>query len=167
MTRIGINGFGRIGRLALRAAWDRDDLEVVHVNEVAGGAAGAAHLLEFDSLHGRWDRGHSPGRPRLGRPRGRPGLARGHPRGRPHRRAGDLRHPLRRAYSGGDGVAANVGFYYMANAAGRLLGTLLSGAAYPLFGIVGCLLGAGLLLLLSGAVTARLPPQPHSASRLV
>ena len=56
MTRIGINGFGRMGRLALRVAWDRDDLEVVHVNEVAGGAAGAAHLLEFDSLHGRWDR---------------------------------------------------------------------------------------------------------------
>ncbi|MFA9219226.1 MAG: glyceraldehyde 3-phosphate dehydrogenase NAD-binding domain-containing protein [Sphingomonadaceae bacterium] len=33
MTRIGINGFGRMGRLALRAAWDRDDVEVVHVND--------------------------------------------------------------------------------------------------------------------------------------
>jgi glyceraldehyde 3-phosphate dehydrogenase len=56
---------GRIGRLALRAslgAVDRpaDDpragnrLDIVHVNEVRGGAAVAAHLLEFDSLHGRW-----------------------------------------------------------------------------------------------------------------
>ena len=54
MTRIGINGFGRIGRLALRAAWDRDDLAFVHVNEVKGGPQTAAHLLEFDSVHGKW-----------------------------------------------------------------------------------------------------------------
>ena len=56
MTRIAINGFGRMGRLALRAAWDRDDLEVVHVNELHGDAATGAHLLTFDSVHGRWDR---------------------------------------------------------------------------------------------------------------
>lgn len=55
-TRIGINGFGRMGRLALRAGWDRDDLAFVHVNEVTGGAATGAHLLEFDSVHGRWSR---------------------------------------------------------------------------------------------------------------
>jgi glyceraldehyde 3-phosphate dehydrogenase len=54
MTRVGINGFGRMGRLGLRAAWGRDDLELVHVNEIAGDAATAAHLLEFDSVHGRW-----------------------------------------------------------------------------------------------------------------
>ncbi|MGA7156160.1 MAG: ArsJ-associated glyceraldehyde-3-phosphate dehydrogenase [Acidobacteriaceae bacterium] len=54
MTRIGINGFGRMGRLAFRAAWGRDDLSVVHVNEVKGGPRTAAHLLEFDSVHGRW-----------------------------------------------------------------------------------------------------------------
>ncbi|RMH40474.1 MAG: type I glyceraldehyde-3-phosphate dehydrogenase [Deltaproteobacteria bacterium] len=53
-TRIGINGFGRMGRLALRAAWDRDDLDVVHVNETGCGPDVAAHLLEFDSVHGRW-----------------------------------------------------------------------------------------------------------------
>ena len=63
--RVGINGMGRIGRLALRAAMGglyrtADDprgtnrLDVVHVNEVKGGAATAAHLLEFDSIHGRW-----------------------------------------------------------------------------------------------------------------
>jgi glyceraldehyde 3-phosphate dehydrogenase len=55
-TRIGINGFGRMGRLALRAGWDRRDLEFVHVNEVKGGPETAAHLLEFDSVHGRWSR---------------------------------------------------------------------------------------------------------------
>ena len=53
-TRVGINGFGRMGRLALRAAWGWPDLEFVHVNELAGDAATAAHLLTFDSVHGRW-----------------------------------------------------------------------------------------------------------------
>lgn len=62
---IGINGMGRMGRLALRAALggvrrDAKDpraesgLDIVHVNELRGGAATAAHLLEFDSVHGRW-----------------------------------------------------------------------------------------------------------------
>ena len=53
-TRIGINGFGRMGRLALRAAWSWPDVEFVHINEPAGGAETAAHLLVFDSVHGRW-----------------------------------------------------------------------------------------------------------------
>jgi glyceraldehyde 3-phosphate dehydrogenase len=55
-TRLAINGFGRIGRLALRAGWDREDLQFVRVNEPNGGAETAAHLLTFDSVHGRWDR---------------------------------------------------------------------------------------------------------------
>ena len=54
--RVAINGFGRMGRLAVRAAWDWPEFQIVHVNEVKGGAATAAHLLEFDSVHGRWDR---------------------------------------------------------------------------------------------------------------
>jgi len=54
--RIGINGFGRMGRLALRTAWDWPELEIVQINEVKGGAETAAHLLEFDSVHGRWPR---------------------------------------------------------------------------------------------------------------
>lgn len=54
--KVGINGFGRMGRLALRAAWDWPELEIVHINEIKGGAECAAHLLEFDSVHGRWDR---------------------------------------------------------------------------------------------------------------
>jgi glyceraldehyde 3-phosphate dehydrogenase len=53
-ARIGINGFGRIGRLSLRAAWDWPEFEWVIVNEIKGGAGCAAHLMNFDSLQGRW-----------------------------------------------------------------------------------------------------------------
>lgn len=69
--RVGINGFGRMGRLVLRAAWDVDvarpdslaapngvwgqgALEIVHINELTGDAETAAHLLKFDSVHGTW-----------------------------------------------------------------------------------------------------------------
>jgi len=63
--KVGINGMGRIGRLALRAAFGAaerqpDDpragnrLEIVHLNEIKGGAAATAHLLAFDSVQGRW-----------------------------------------------------------------------------------------------------------------
>ena len=55
-ARVGINGFGRMGRLALRAANDWPDIDIAHINELKGGAATAAHLLEFDSVHGRWHR---------------------------------------------------------------------------------------------------------------
>ena len=46
-----------MGRLALRAAWGHPELEFAHVNEPAGDAATAAHLLTFDSIHGRWEAG--------------------------------------------------------------------------------------------------------------
>ena len=52
--RIGINGFGRMGRLVVRALPHHPELELVHVNEVKGDAATAAHLLEFDTVHGRY-----------------------------------------------------------------------------------------------------------------
>jgi glyceraldehyde 3-phosphate dehydrogenase len=63
--KVGINGMGRIGRLALRAALGAaerpaDDpragnrLEVIHLNEIKGGAAATAHLLAFDSVQGKW-----------------------------------------------------------------------------------------------------------------
>jgi glyceraldehyde 3-phosphate dehydrogenase len=52
--RVGINGFGRIGRLVVRALRDRPDLKLVHINELVGGVATAAHLLEFDTVHGRF-----------------------------------------------------------------------------------------------------------------
>ncbi|WP_430451972.1 ArsJ-associated glyceraldehyde-3-phosphate dehydrogenase [Rhodopirellula europaea] len=53
--RVGINGFGRMGRLGMRAAWDFPEFEIVHLNELKGDAEACAHLLEFDSVHGRWD----------------------------------------------------------------------------------------------------------------
>jgi glyceraldehyde 3-phosphate dehydrogenase len=52
--KIGINGFGRIGRLVFRALWGRPGIELVHVNDPGGDADTAAHLLAFDSVHGRW-----------------------------------------------------------------------------------------------------------------
>ncbi|MCX7341922.1 MAG: ArsJ-associated glyceraldehyde-3-phosphate dehydrogenase [Hyphomicrobiales bacterium] len=70
--KVGINGMGRIGRLALRAAFgvaerSGDDpragnrLDVVHLNEIKGGTAATAHLLEFDSIQGRWRDGFGVG----------------------------------------------------------------------------------------------------------
>ena len=52
--KIGINGFGRMGRLGLRAGWYMPEFDVVRVNEVATDAQGSAHLLKFDSVHGIW-----------------------------------------------------------------------------------------------------------------
>jgi len=50
--RVGINGFGRMGRLGLRAAWGCEELKFVQINEIAGDAICSAHLLKFDSVHG-------------------------------------------------------------------------------------------------------------------
>ena len=55
--KVGINGFGRMGRLALRAAWDQGldkHLTFTHINDPQGDATTLAHLLSFDSVHGRW-----------------------------------------------------------------------------------------------------------------
>ncbi|CAG9464202.1 unnamed protein product [Pedinophyceae sp. YPF-701] len=52
--KVGINGFGRIGRLAMRIGWDSDKFEVVHVNEFPGALESSAYLLKFDSVHGTW-----------------------------------------------------------------------------------------------------------------
>ncbi|MCU0833063.1 MAG: ArsJ-associated glyceraldehyde-3-phosphate dehydrogenase [Chromatiaceae bacterium] len=54
-VRFGINGFGRMGRLGLRAAWRWEGLGLAQVNEIACDAAGSAHLLKFDSVHGTWE----------------------------------------------------------------------------------------------------------------
>jgi glyceraldehyde 3-phosphate dehydrogenase len=58
--KVGINGFGRIGRLALRAAWQWPEFEFVQINDPAGDAATFAHLLNFDSVQGRWCRHAEP-----------------------------------------------------------------------------------------------------------
>jgi len=52
--KVGINGFGRMGRLGFRAGWGMAGFEIVRINDLACDAAAAAHLLEFDSVQGRW-----------------------------------------------------------------------------------------------------------------
>lgn len=52
--KLGINGLGRIGRLALRLASERSGIEIVHLNDPGGNPETFAHLLTFDSVHGRW-----------------------------------------------------------------------------------------------------------------
>lgn len=56
MPNIAINGFGRMGRLGFRAGWDDLSHTITRINELHGGPETAAHLLEFDTVHGRWDR---------------------------------------------------------------------------------------------------------------
>ncbi len=63
------------------------------------------------------------------------------------------------AYTDNDKVALNVGFYYMANAGGRLLGTVASGLLYQSFGLVGCLWGAVVCLGLAWLISFKLPDQ--------
>ncbi len=62
-VRLAINGFGRIGRLVYRAAWNWPEFEWALINEIKGGPECAAHLLNFDSLQGRWNQAatHEPG----------------------------------------------------------------------------------------------------------
>ena len=61
------------------------------------------------------------------------------------------------AYAGSEKAAEDVGFYYAANAAGRLLGITLSGALYQFAGITGCLIGSAVMLLLCWLITFLLP----------
>lgn len=53
-VKVGINGFGRMGRLVVRALREQPGLELVHINEIKGGVETAAHLLTFDTVHGRY-----------------------------------------------------------------------------------------------------------------
>lgn len=52
-VRVGINGFGRIGRLVLRAGYDDPDLDFVAINDITD-AKTLAHLFKYDSIHGRF-----------------------------------------------------------------------------------------------------------------
>jgi predicted MFS family arabinose efflux permease len=70
------------------------------------------------------------------------------------------------AYTDADSVSLNVGFYYMANAGGRLLGTLLSGWVYLHGGLQACLWVSSLLVALSWLSSLRLPPLASGAQRL-
>jgi predicted MFS family arabinose efflux permease len=68
------------------------------------------------------------------------------------------------AYSDDDEVALDVGFYYSANAAGRLVGTLLSGVLYLWDGLVTALWGTAVFVLITWLLTLRLPPVPANVS---
>ncbi|RXJ74455.1 type I glyceraldehyde-3-phosphate dehydrogenase [Veronia nyctiphanis] len=52
--KIGINGFGRMGRLTFRNLFDAEDVSIIHINDPAGDATTLAHLVNFDSVHGKW-----------------------------------------------------------------------------------------------------------------
>mgnify|MGYP000695552528 CR=1 FL=1 len=52
--KVGINGFGRMGRLAFRIAFEHNDLEVIQINDPHCNAETAAHLVSYDSTHGKW-----------------------------------------------------------------------------------------------------------------
>jgi predicted MFS family arabinose efflux permease len=70
------------------------------------------------------------------------------------------------AYAGSEKAAEDVGFYYAANAAGRLMGTLLSGLLYQAGGMAGCLAGSAVMLALCWAITLLLPTSRPVASTL-
>jgi len=61
------------------------------------------------------------------------------------------------AYAQGDKVAMNVGFYYMANAGGRLAGTVLSGALYEWQGLAACLWVSAGFVVIAGLLSRMLP----------
>ncbi|WP_198264549.1 hypothetical protein [sulfur-oxidizing endosymbiont of Gigantopelta aegis] len=61
------------------------------------------------------------------------------------------------AYSDHDKVAMTVGFYYMANAGGRLMGTVISGLAYQQYGLIGCLIGSTVFVLIAALISIKLP----------
>lgn len=67
------------------------------------------------------------------------------------------------SYAKADGVSLDVGFYYMSNAAGRLLGTLLSGGVFQLWGLSACLWLSSLFVLLAALISMGLPRQAGAA----
>ena len=69
-------------------------------------------------------------------------------------------------YTDGDKVALNVGFYYMANAGGRLVGCLLSGVLYQAAGLAGCLWGAFVFAAVAAMVALKLPREALHAEKL-
>ena len=68
-------------------------------------------------------------------------------------------------YAEGDKVAMNVGFYYMANAAGRLIGTVLSGLLYQWHGLTACLVASVIFLLAAGMLSVLLPREVTAGTR--
>ena len=183
-VKVGINGFGRIGQLALRATWGWPELKFVHINEVKGGAETAAHLLLAPMLLNRFGSGQSPGAATIrfwtftltAVPAAIAlSLALNLPPnwviiggltifGVIFAFNSAVHSYLVLAFTDDDKVALNVGFYYMANSDGRLVGTVLSGLIFQFFGLVGCLWTSMFLVLAAGVISLKLPdPQPQKA----
>ena len=70
------------------------------------------------------------------------------------------------SFARGDGVSLDVGFYYMSNAAGRLLGTVLSGWVYQAFGLEACLWISAALVAMAAALTLKLPDRDPVADQV-
>ena len=70
------------------------------------------------------------------------------------------------AYAAEDGVSLDVGFYYMANAMGRLIGTVLSGWVFQTWGLAACLAWSAFFVLLAAVISFALPPLVHSTAGL-
>src|SRR5215475_6039190 len=79
--------------------------------------------------------------------------------------AGKFLGGTRNAYAGSEKAAEDVGFYYAANASGRLIGTLLSGALYQLGGLGCCLAGSAVMLALCWLITLMLPDHMEAQVR--
>ena len=69
------------------------------------------------------------------------------------------------SYASADGVSLDVGFYYMANAVGRLLGTLLSGWVYQVWGLESCLWISSSFITMAAAISVPLPKRAHKIAR--
>ena len=69
------------------------------------------------------------------------------------------------AYADNDKVAMNVGFYYMANAIGRLAGTILSGLLYQWHGLTACLWASAAFLIAAGLLSLLLPTEATTSTR--
>ena len=69
------------------------------------------------------------------------------------------------SYASADGVSLDVGFYYMANAVGRLLGTLLSGWVYLVWGLESCLWISSSFITMAAAISVALPKRAHKIAR--
>ena len=81
-------------------------------------------------------------------------------------RIADPRHEFRvgQSRTGDDRRNVNVGFYYMANAGGRLMGTVLSGALYQWYGLTGCLWASVVFVLAAGFLSLMLPSSPPTTA---
>lgn len=138
MTVYALNGLGRIGKLALKPLLEKG-AEVAWINDAVGDPQMHAHLLEFDTVHGRWKADFTLVAGLL-------------VFGVVFAVNSSLHSYLILSFTKAERVTMDVGFYYMANAGGRLAGTLLSGLTYQAGGLA-LMLGAAAGMVVVSAIT--------------